>query len=470
MSRSGSNIVPLVRATVRLWGPSFSSTATQSTIGPSNVRMVVDLSTGIDVDSYDQDLLLKASSGGAISVGGLGVGASGITVDADANPVNVGTVSADAVTLGNSSGGTVTAVGAVALGTEASNTVTVGGSGSSAVTIAAASGDALTLGASGATVQMGATLSTSGGTDIGSAGARFGTVWTSSLQATSATITNLTFESQVLSAGTTVFEDESSPGVMVGTPTVCKALRLDVAAMRALGQFAESGTTTYYPLQWTDPRGSDSSSEQIASLSANVQIYDMMMVLSEAFPSVPSSATFNLVHAPQATALRADFAGVGSCDSNSGQLRVQVADTAGLTRGDAVVVTGFATAAHNGRATITQLEADPPRVTLSTAFAAVESAAGATFAMQSQFTAWSADIQDAAAVAVSSPDIVFSDVKFDEVVMGHIVKFASGPFPLYSSTDATDDNYFGVRITTSTQPTSGKMDVHLFSVSIGGLA
>ena len=470
MSRSGSNIVPLVRATLRLWGPSFSSTATQCTVGPSNVRVVVDLSTGIDMDSYDQDLLLKASSGGTITVGGSGVGSGGVNLDADGSVVNVGTASADTVTLGNSSGGSVTAVGAVALGTEASNTVTLGGSGSSTVTIAAAAGDALTLGASGATVQLAGSLSSSGGTDIGSAGTRFGTVWANSIQATSATITNLSFESQVLAASTTVFQDESSPGVMVGTPTVDKRVTLDVAAMRAFGQYVESGSTTYYPLQWTDPRGNDSASEQIAALSANVQLFNIMLVLREQFPSVPSSATFNLVYAPKATAFRADFAGVGSCDSNNGKLRVQVGDTSGLTTGDTVMVTGFITSAHDGRATITQIEASPPRITLSTDFVTVESATGVTFAMLSQFTAWSTDIQDAAAVAISSPEIVFSDVKFDEAVMGHVANFPTGPFPLYSSTDAANDNYFGVRITTSTQPTSGKLDIHLFNTSIGGLS
>lgn len=467
-------IARVIRGSVQMLGPSLTSMDTNAYIGPDDVRLTLNKTGGITMDSYDTDTSITATNGGAITIGGSGLGASGLTLNADGNVVDIGTLASDTVTLGNSSGGSVTLLGDITLGGEASNTVTLGG-GNTAVTLGSAASDAVTLGTNGAGIHVLSTVQTSNGADLGTTTNKFGTLHVQTVEAVSVNATNQTYSNTTLAWSTTLMQDESADTAkFIGAPPAVKLMQLDVATMRSYGQYhTPSGSThTYYPLQWTDPRSAGSASEATAMISANVQVYNILLILTEVFPSVPSDATFNLVWAPQtADSFRDDFAGVGSAEDNgSGKMRVQVSSVDDLTVGDTVSVSGFGTAAYNGRHTITVIATSPsPKITLDVDFVDTASAGSATFSVLSQFTAWRTDIVGDDKQLVASPDLEFGETSFDSTTMGQALSLSSGPFPLYTAVDDASDHYFAIRITTATQPTSGKINTFIFSASVGAL-
>jgi fibronectin-binding autotransporter adhesin len=469
---SNHNYARYIEAGTRLKAPQFSATSTQAILGSSTaIGVVVTAATGIVAESQTQDLTVQSSLGGDVTVASISADGGNVVLNAGGSAIRIGTSASDDVTLGNSTSGTVAVKGVVTLGSGASDSVTVGGSGSTTTTMGAANGDSVVVGASGATFRADTHLTTASGVDIGTSSSRFGTVFSSNMNCVNLTATNMTFSNQTLAWSTTLLQDESAVNLFIGSPVACKMLSCNVSTMVTGGYYATNGTARYYPLQWDDPRSSDSASEKIGLMSGNVQIMNIQMTHVAEFVGNTGSETWNLVFAPKTTALKSAMSVETTVPSNN-SLQLQVADNSGLTVGDALVLSGFSNTAWNARTIITGLSGSTLVTTgLSHTGAADDEENAGTATVQSQLAAWSTDVQGSGAVAIAASDMTLSETGFDSAAAGACVTFGSGPFPVHSLTDTANDTYFALRLTTAgTHPSAGTVRAYVLAVSAGAVA
>ena len=449
-----------IHASVKLFGPYFSTTSTRSILGSATgIGVDVDSSSGIVIESSAQDLIMRAAGGGAITVGGATNGA--IAVDAGGNAITIGNASADTVTIGGG-GGSTTITGSTTI---EGNTVTLGGNGTTTVLIGSNAADSVTIGAATNTLQFDTHLTTASSVNVGSDAARFGTVYASTIDATTVTATSLSFQNQVLGWSTTLLQDESGTEVITGSPMACKVFELDLEDLWSPNNyFHTSGSTNWYPLKFTDPRTAGTARERHGFISAHAQVYQMFVTLVTPMTGALAAATWNIVHAPKATALVSPLT-VTNTANDATYLQLLVSSTASLTVGDELLLSGFTHSAWNVIGRIKALGTSPTSITMDILHAS-GTASGGTATVKSQLTAFSTDIVGASAVSVALADKRFDDTGMDDSVAGSTA-MVSGAMPVPNMADSADDHYIAMKITSTSQAVAGKMRVFVMNVSFG---
>ena len=453
----------MLTASTRLSAPFLLSTSGSTTVGNSSgLGIRVTNAGGIDIDADSAPLTMAGSS---ITIGDAGSG--NLTIGTGGSAINIGTSNSEIITLGNTGGGSVVAHGSVNLGTGTDDTVTIGGAGNNTISIGASSGDTVTLGASGTTLTSSTNLlAGSAALDLGTSGTPWNRVYAGTVHAETVVATNQQFTNQTLAWSTTLLQDESSTPKMVGHPVACKVLEMDVSS----GYYTLNGSTRYYPMTWDDPRATNAADEAIATLSANAQVFNMMVIHSGVFSGLASGSTWNLHFAPQSTlplhgGVDLTISATSAAGSNV-KLSVTDGTTSGLAVGDYVVVSGLTeVTAYNGRAKI--LATTSNSVTIDVTHTGSDDTSGGTATIENKLADFGTDITAGASVQVASQNILFTDSGFDAPDIGSVLSFGAGPFPVYSMTDADADSYFALSITSSsTFPTAGKVRLVLLSVPL----
>ena len=443
----------------KVFGPFFSSTATRSILGSaSGIGVDVDSTGGITSDSSNQPTVIDASGGGSITIGSGSAGA--IELDAGGSGITIGGSSADAVVLGGG-GGSVTITGAST--TIEGGTVTLGGNGTTAVEIGSHATDSIAIGAATNTLTFGTHLTTASGVNVGSSGARFGTMYANVIDATTITAQSMSYQNQVMGWKTTLLKDESGTERITGSPMACKVFELDLADLYSDNYFLSAGSDTYYyTLKWDDPRDTDLARERVGCLSAHAQVYQMFVTLVTPMTGAPDGAVWNLVHAPKSDG--ADPLTVASTSNSGGFVQLAVSSTTGLSVGDELVLTGFTTSDWNTICRVTSFVANTSILTDITHGAGSSSNGTATF--KSQLSTFKTDIVGASAVSIALTDKRMDDTGMNDTVAGSTAMI-HGAMPVPATLDAAPDHLLALKLVSTSPATTGKLRVFVMNVSFG---